>query len=107
VFLNLVSQQYNDSILIIQLDQAGAHRAKRLQIPANIILLFQPSHSPETNPIERVWQHFKLGLRWQLPKSLDGLRSLMRARLEAMTPAVIASIVGWDSILKALSVAGI
>jgi len=107
VFLNLVSQQYNDSILIIQLDQAGAHRAKRLQIPANIILLFQPSHSPETNPIERVWQHFKLGLRWQLPKSLDELRSLMRARLEAMTPAVIASIVGWDSILKALSVAGI
>jgi hypothetical protein len=30
VFLNLVSQHYNDSILIIQLDQAGAHKAKRL-----------------------------------------------------------------------------
>jgi hypothetical protein len=107
VFLNLVSEQYKDCILIIQLDQAGAHKAKRLQIPANIILLFQPSHSPETNPIERVWQPFKLGLRWQLPKSLDELRLLMRARLEAMTPAVMASIVGWDSILKALSVAGI
>jgi hypothetical protein len=107
VFLNLVSQQYNDSILIIQLDQAGAHKAKRLQIPTNIILMFQPSHAPETNPIERVWQHFKLGLRWQLPQSLDELRLLMRSRLEAMTAGVIASIVGWDSILKALSVAGI
>jgi len=107
VFLNLVSQQYNDSILIIQLDQAGAHKAKRLQIPTNIILMFQPSHAPETNPIERVWQHFKLGLRWKLPQSLDELRLLMRSRLEAMTAGVIASIVGWDSILKALSVAGI
>ncbi|XGV98479.1 MAG: IS630 family transposase (plasmid) [Leptolyngbya sp. BL-A-14] len=107
VFLNLVSQQYTDSILIIQLDQAGAHRAKRLQMPANIILLFQPSHAPETNPIERVWQHFKLGLRWQLPKDLEALRLLMRARLETMTQAVIASLVGWNSILEALSVAGI
>ncbi|PSB29097.1 helix-turn-helix domain-containing protein [Stenomitos frigidus] len=80
---------------------------KRLQIPPNIILLFQPSHSPETNPIERVWQPFKLGLRWQLPKHLDELRLLMRARLEAMPQAVIASIVGWQSILQALSVAGI
>ena len=107
VFLNLVSERYQDSILILQLDQAGAHRAKRLQIPTNIILLFQPSHSPETNPIERVWQHLKLGLRWQLPKHLDALRLLMRTRLEAMTKEVIASIVGWHSILEALSVAGL
>jgi transposase len=91
----------------MQLDQAGAHQAKRLKLPANIILLFQPSHAPETNPIERVWQHFKLGLRWQLPKDLDELRLLMRTRLEAMTQTVIASLVGWNSILNALSVAGI
>jgi len=85
---------YYDSILIMQLDQAGAHKAKRLKIPVHIILMFQPSHAPETNPIERVWQHFKLGLRWQLPKGLEALRLLMRARLETMTQAVIASIVG-------------
>ena len=107
VFLDLVSEHFHDSILIMQLDQAGAHKAKRLKLPANIILLFQPSHAPETNPIERVWQHFKLGLRWQLPKNLDELRVLMRARLEAMTQTVIASIVGWHSILDALSVAGL
>lgn len=80
VFLNLVAPQYSDSILIIQLDQAGAHKAKRLQIPVNIILMFQPSHSPEINPIERVWQHLKLGLRWKLPKNLEQLRLLMRSR---------------------------
>jgi hypothetical protein len=105
--LDLVSEPYKDCILIMQLDQAGAHQAKRLKLPANILLLFQPSHAPETNPIERVWQHFKLGLRGQWPKDLDELRLLMRARLEAMTHTVMASLGGWNSILNALSVAGI
>jgi len=107
VFLNLVSERFSDSILIIQLDQAGCHRAKRLELPANIILMFQPSHAPETNPIERVWLHLKQGLRWQLPKTLDELRGLVTQRLSEMTKAVIASLTGRDSILEALSVAGL
>lgn len=35
--------------------------------------MFQPSQAPETDPIERVWQHLKFGLRWQLPKNFDEL----------------------------------
>ncbi|WP_199321911.1 hypothetical protein [Leptolyngbya sp. FACHB-321] len=42
--------------------------------------------------VERVWQYFKLGLRWQLPKNLNELQLLMRARLEAMPQTVIASV---------------
>jgi hypothetical protein len=38
---------------------------------------------------------------------LEALRVLMRARLETMTQTVIASLVGWDFILNALSVAGL
>jgi hypothetical protein len=107
VFLNLVSEHFHDSILIIQLDQAGCHRAKRLQIPPNIILMFQPSHAPETNPIERVWQHLKQRLRWKLPKTLKELQGLVSQRLNQMTQDVIASLTGRASILEALSVAGI
>jgi len=102
-----LSEQCQDSILIIQLDQAGAHQAKRLKLPSNIVLMFQPSHSPEINLIERVWQHLKLGLRWPLPKHLDELQLLIRTRLEAMSQAVIVSLVGWDFILRALFVADI
>jgi len=105
VFLNLVAQPFADSILMIQLDQAGCHRAKRLQIPSNIILMVQPSHSPQTNPIEQVWLYLKRGLRWKLPKTLDEWRLLMRERLQEMTQAVIRSIVARASILEALSVA--
>jgi len=38
---------------------------------------------------------------------MEALRWLMRARLEALTQEVIASLVGWDSILEALSVASL
>jgi transposase len=107
VFLELVSQEFADSILIIQLDNGGFHKAKKLKIPANIILMFQPSHCPESNPIEQVWSYLKTGLRWQLPSSLDELRLLITARLEKMTSEVIGSIVGRASILEALSVVGI
>jgi hypothetical protein len=101
----LVSEHFHDSIFIMQLDQAVCHRSKRLQIPPNIILMFQPSHAPETNPIERVWLHLKQGLRRQLPKTLEQLQALVTQRLTQMTKEVIASLTGRASILEALSVA--
>lgn len=42
VFLNLISEQFKEDLLILQLDNGGFHKAKGLQVPANIILLFQP-----------------------------------------------------------------
>uniref|UniRef100_UPI0015E1956B transposase n=1 Tax=Pseudanabaena sp. BC1403 TaxID=2043171 RepID=UPI0015E1956B len=81
--------------------------AKRLRLPSNIILIFQPAHSPELNPIERVWLHLKQGLRFTLPKNMDELRLLVKNRLSEMSKSVIASLVGRDSILDALSVASL
>jgi transposase len=91
----------------MQVDQAGCHRAKRLRLPHNIILIFQPAHSPELNPIERVWLHLKLGLRFSLPKNMDELWLLVKNRLSELSKSVIASLVGRDSILDALSVASL
>jgi hypothetical protein len=107
VFLDLVSQQFAGELLIIQVDNGAFHKAKRLTVPANIILLFQPPHCPESNPIEQVWQYVKKRLRWQLPKNLEQLRQLFNRELEQLTCAIIASIAGRAYILDALSVAGI
>lgn len=107
IFLELVAQKFADSILIIQLDNGGFHKKKKLKIPNNIILMFQPSHCPESNPIEQVWQYLKKGLRWELPRNLDELRILISEQLEKMSLEVIASITGRSYILEALSVVGI
>jgi transposase len=107
IFLELVSEYFADSILIIQLDNGRFHKAKNLKIPDNIILMFQPPHCPESNPIEQIWQYLKKGLRWKLPRDLEELRLLIGQRLEEMNKEVIASIVGRGYILDALSVVGI
>ena len=69
--------------------------------------MFQPPHTPESNPIEQVWQYLKRGLRWELPKTLDELRSLISKQLEHLTKEVIKSIAGRAYILEALSVVNI
>lgn len=92
-------------MLIIQLDNGRFDKAKRLKLPSNIILLFQPPR-PQLNPIEQVWQDLRQ-LRWSLPTTLDQLRQQLRERLEALTLEVVASIMERRSILAALSVAGI
>ncbi|BAY41206.1 putative transposase [Nostoc sp. NIES-2111] len=105
IFLNLISENFPDSVLIIQLDNGAFHKAKRLQVPDNIILLFQPAHSPELNPIEQVWQYIKRRLRWLLPKKLDDLRTALYAEIGKLTKPIIASIARRQYILAALSVA--
>jgi transposase len=107
IFLELVSEYFADSILIIQLDNGRFHKAKNLKIPDNIILMFQPPHCPESNPIEQIWQYLKKGLRWKLPRDLEELRLLIGQRLEEMNKEVITSIVGRGYIVDALSVVGI
>ncbi|MEW6499251.1 MAG: transposase [Cyanobacteriota bacterium] len=93
--------------LSIQLDNGRFHKAKKLKIPENIILMFQPAHCPESNPIDGVWQYLKKGLRWDLPNNLEELRLLISQQLEKMNSEVIASIVGRAYILAALSVVDI
>lgn len=69
--------------------------------------MFQPPHCPQLNPIEQVWQYLKRQLRWTLPRTLEQLRQLLTQKLECLTKEVIASITGRQSILDALSVAGL
>lgn len=106
-YLSVFSETFPDDLHIIQLDNGGLHRRLDLEIPQNIILLFQPPYCPELNPIERLWQHLKSQLRWRNFKDLEELRQKLREILNSLTTEVIASVTGWQFILEALSVAGI
>lgn len=106
-FLNQFSQQHPQDIHILQLDNGSFHKAKRLKVPDNIILLFQPSHCPELNPIERLWEHLKRLLSWALFSNLDALRVQVRKHLNSFNKEVIDTLAGWEYILQALSVAAI
>jgi transposase len=107
IFLNLFAEQYTDSLNIIHLDQGGFHYCDKLEIPKNVILLFQPAHSPELNPAERVWEYIRAELRWLNFNNLNQLRNKLDEILKKMTQQVIASLSGWDYILNALNLADI
>ena len=96
-----------DSLNIVQVDNGAFHKAKSLRIPDNIILLFQPAYCPELNPIERLWQHLKKDLRWDLFKDITQLQTRVDELLNELTDETVASISGYSFITEALSVAGI
>lgn len=106
-FLAQFVQTYPDNIHIIQVDQGRFHSSESLQVPEQVILLFQPPHSPEVNPIERLWKEIKKYLRWRAFDTLDELRAALSQILDKMTDSVVASATGWSFILEALSVSNL
>lgn len=103
-FLQLLSEAYPDVLNVIQLDQAPAHSSDSLTIPENVVLLFQPPHSPELNPIERVWQDLKSDLKGEVFTKLNDLRAAIREVLSYMSPEWLASLTQYPYIIRAVSV---
>ena len=106
-FLELFSEAYPEDLHIIHVDNGSFHSSLQLHLPDNIILLFQPSHTPQVNPIERLWEEIKEELSWELFDNLEALKVAVEKILAKLSQKVIASVTGWDFILEALSVSGI
>jgi hypothetical protein len=59
IFPDQVGTDFRDYKLIIEVDQAGWHKSTTLKIPDNIALIEQPSHSPQLNPVEHIWDEVR------------------------------------------------
>jgi hypothetical protein len=101
-FLELVSCHWSDRIVVMQMDQGKFHSARDLDWPENIIPIFQPAHSPELNPIERLWEHLKAQLQGINFPNLTQLRRRLSDILKHLTPELIASLTGWQFITNAV-----
>jgi transposase len=99
LFLAEVAQRHADEFIIMVLDGAGWHKAKRLLVPANMRLVSLPSWRPQLNPAEHVWDEVRE--KWfvnRLFPSMDALETqLLRglATLENDTLRV-ASLCGFE-----------
>jgi hypothetical protein len=107
IFVDLFAQQYPDTLHPMQLDQGAFHATATLRWPANVIPVFQPPHSPQLNPIERLWEYLKQHLQWQSFASIEDLRLKLESLLAQLSPTIIASLCGWDFITSALFSANI
>ena len=59
LFLEQVSRDFAEYFIIMLVDRAGWHVSTRLKIPENIRLIPIPSHSPELNPTEHIWDELR------------------------------------------------
>lgn len=101
-FLDALSESLGEDIALIQLDQAKAHQALSLRWSENLIPIFQPAHSPELNPIERLWQWIKRQLQGENFADLAQLRQRLRREFQQLSVEQVASLTSYDFILEAL-----
>ena len=59
LFLAHVAEEFAGYFIVMLLDRAGWHMAKRLTVPENIRLLPLPARSPELNPAEHIWKELR------------------------------------------------
>jgi hypothetical protein len=85
LFLQEVAEDFKDYFVIMLADQAGWHISKKLQIPENIRLIHQPSHSPELNPVEHIWEDLReKAMPNKAFTSLDQLQEALCVRLRQL-----------------------
>ena len=82
LFLNEFSLINPQELKVIVLDNGAFHKAKRLKVPKNIILIFLPPFSPELNPAEKMWAKFKRAFTNKLYKSLEEVSLFIQSQTQ-------------------------
>jgi transposase len=96
IFLNKFSETFPESLNLLVLDNGRFHRAKSLEIPENVVLLFLPPYSPELNPIERLWQDIKAKLFSQTYKTFEDMQAKVTEILLNYSDATMAKLTGFS-----------
>jgi transposase len=89
---------------LLQLDQASAHATTEVEWPENVVPIFQPSHSPELNPVERLWQELRKRFQGNNFATLSQLQQALFDELNALNPLTVSSLTGYPFILDALKI---
>ncbi|QHT70820.1 IS630 family transposase [Rhodocytophaga rosea] len=87
----------------IFVDKAGYHRAKALQVPQNIRLVYLPSSNPELNPVERLWGDMKNKVAFHNFSHEQELEAWITNTAKSYGQRQIASLTGYPYILEAIS----
>ena len=103
IFLQKLSEQYKDDVILLCCDGPAWHKAKALVIPDNIELFFLPPYTPEMNPIEQIWKEIrKRGFQNEVFASLEKVMDRLSDTICSLSNELIRSITGRKWILNLL-----
>ena len=77
VFLNNFSKENPKELKIMVLDNGRFHKAKRLIIHENIVLVFLPPYIPELNSAEKMWAKYKREFSNRFYNSLEDVEDFI------------------------------
>ena len=84
-------------ILVLVVDNAGWHTAKRLVVPANVRLHFLPPCTPQLQPVEAFWPLVREAVANDTFERLGQLRRVIRRRCRrlAADTATVKGVIGF------------
>lgn len=91
-----------ETMKFIFLDKAGYHRAKDLQVPGNVRLVYLPSSNPELNPVERFWKDMKDKVAFNNFKDEQELETWIEQTVRSYTKEQVASLTRYPYIKDAV-----
>ena len=101
VFLDQLSKQYPDDIILLVCDDAAWHKSKALVIPENIRLLSIPPYTPEMNPIEQIWKQLRaMGFKNEVFNTLADVVDRLCETIRLLNDEMVQSITGRDWIIQ-------
>jgi len=82
IFLQEFSEYSQNYQIVMVMDGASWHKAKKFELFDNIRIIHQPPYSPEVNPVEHLWEHlrekyFKNGYWYSMDKLEDDLENAL------------------------------
>jgi transposase len=86
-----------EKVLVVLVDNAGWHVAKRLPVPPNVVLHFLPPCTPELQPVEPFWPLVREAVANRSIGRMDRLRAVLRGRLGYLAdhPAIVQPVIGF------------
>jgi hypothetical protein len=86
-----------EKVLVVILDRAGWHIAKKLTVPPNTVLFHMPASTPELQPAEPLWPLVRESLANKTFASLAALQEPLARRCEWLAdhPEIVKGAVGF------------
>jgi transposase len=98
VFLDEFAMEKPSELKIMFLDNGAFHKAKKLKIPENIILVFLPPYTPELNPAEKVWWVLKREINLKVFESIKDLQNYLDSIIKiAITKENIIELTSFET----------
>ena len=93
LFLDHLSNEFPNRVILLAMDNASWHRSGKLKIPENIIPFPLLPYTPEMNPMEIIWKEIRMrGFRNEVFGTLEKVIDRLCHTICSLSPDIIKSI---------------